>query len=164
MSSSIQYEESSRRDFVHLVRRCTKGELVIVCPLRGINHGGIRQASTKSRESRTCPRPFDMKLRETKACPRPLGTRIRAEWTSSVRCEVARKESISSSGWYEESSRQDHVPLVRSHIRRACSRPSSTRNQHDGTSSVRYKKSSTRDFVRPIRSCAKGQLVLFHPL
>ena len=164
LSSSIRYVESSRRDFVHLVRRRAKGELVLVCPIRGINHGGIRQSSTKSRERRACPRPFDTKLHETKACPRPLGTRIHAGWTSSVRYEVVRKESMSSSSWYKESSRQDHVPPVRSHTRRACPHPSGTRNQHGGTSSVRYKKSSTWDFIHPIRSRVKGQLVLFHPL
>ena len=166
----MQYEESSRRDFVHPVRRRAKGELVLVCPKRGINHCGIRQSITKSRERRACPRPFDTKLRETKACPRPfdtklretkacprpLGTRIHAGWTSFVRYEVVRKKSMSSSSWYEESSRQDHVPPARSHTRRACPRPSSTRNQHGGTSSVWYKKSSTRDFVHPMRSHAKG--------
>ena len=78
LSSFVRYEESSRWDFVHLVRRRAKGEHVLVCPIRGINQAGIRQFGTKSRERSACPRPFGTKSHETNARPRPSSTRNHA--------------------------------------------------------------------------------------
>ena len=73
-----------------------------------------------------------------------------------------------------ESSRRDYVPPIRNHAWRSCPRRSGTKNQHGGTSSVRYvvarlegtsssircEESSMWDFVRPVRSHTKGGLVL----
>ena len=108
-------------------------------------------------------RPSGSKSLERCACLRPSGTRNQASGTSSVRYEVAQKESMSLSVRYEESRRQDFVrpvqshtkgkfvlfhPVrgikqvelrpVRSHTRGASPRPSITRNQACGTSSARY--------------------------
>ena len=82
MSSSARYEESSGRDFIRLVRCHVKVGLVLVYPVRGIKQAGLRPFSTKSHEGRARPRPF--------------GTLNQAGGTSSVRYEVARKESMSS--------------------------------------------------------------------
>ena len=74
LSSSIQYEEQSRRDFVRPVRSHMKGELVLIHPLRGIKQAGLRPSYTKSRKRR--------------ACPRSSSTRIQLCGTSSVRYEA----------------------------------------------------------------------------
>ena len=151
LSSSVRYDETSRRDFVRLVRSCVIGDLVIVNPVRGIN------------EVELCP--SCMMSRERIACHRPSNTRNQAGGASSVQHEVTRKESLSSSICYEESSMRDFVRPIRSRVKgelvlvrsvrgikqaglrlsdtmsrekRACPRPSSTRNQARWTSSVRY--------------------------
>ena len=59
--------------------------------------------------------PSSTKSRETNACPRPSGTWNQAGGTSSIRYEVARKEGLSSSVRYVESSRWDYVCLVYKH-------------------------------------------------
>ena len=152
LPSSVWYEESSWLDFVRLVRSRAKGEHVLVRLVRGIKHVGHRPSSTKSHERR--------------ACPHLSGTRNQASGTTSIRYKVARKEGLYSSVQYEDSSKQDYVLPVRSrakaqHVlihlvraikqaglrpsgtksreRRACPRPSGTRNQARGTSSIRYK-------------------------
>ena len=122
-----------------------------------------------------------MKLLERRTCPHPSGTRNHVGWTSSVHYEVARKESLFFSVHYEESS-------SKSCERRAGPRPSGTSNQAGGTSSnqykvtrkesfttfiryeaarkenlsssIRYVESIKQDFVRPVRSRVKGELVL----
>ena len=108
----VWYEESSWLDFVCLIRRRTKGGLVLACPIRGIKLAGLRPTDTKSCKWRACPHPF--------------GTMKLAGGTSSIWYEVARKESLSSS--------------------------------------IRYKESSKRDFVYPVHSHANGQLVLVCPV
>ena len=111
-SSFIRYKESSWREFIRPVRSCTIGGLVIVCLVRGINLARLRLSGTKSRERR--------------ACPRLSCTMNQAGGTSSIWFKFARKEGL--------------------------------------TSSVQYKESSTRDFVRPVRSRANGELVLVCPV
>ena len=171
--SSEWYEESSRRN-TSVMYEVTRGELVHVCPVRGIKQVGLRRCVTKSRDRR--------------AHPRLSGTRNQASGTSFDRYVIVRKEGKSSSIRYEKSSKQDFVRLVQSHVkevlvlvhlvrgikqaavrpsgtksreRRACPRPSGNRNQAGGTSSimyevvrmeglpssVRYEKLSTLDFV-----------------
>ena len=152
MSSSVRYKESSRRDFVCLLRSRTIGWLVLVCLVRGIKQAGLHLSSTKSRDRM--------------ACFSPSGMRNQAGWTSFVWYKVVRKESLTSKVWYEESSTQDFVHSVQNHAkgdldldnpvrgikhagllhssstksrkRRACPRPFGMRNQVGGTSSVRY--------------------------
>ena len=87
-NSSIWYEESIMRDFVHSLRSCTKGGLVLICLVRAIKQAGLRPSCTKSQKMRACPRPF--------------GTRNQVGRTSSVRYEVKRKDSLSSSVRYLE--------------------------------------------------------------
>ena len=159
MSSSVQYEESIRREFVRPVRSRTKGELVFVRLVRRIKQVGLRPSGTKSRETKACPHSHDgikdarlhlasMKSREWSASPRQSGTKNQARGTLFVQDEVARKESLYSSD--------------------------GMRNQVSGTSSVRYKdarmenlsssvqdkESITQEFVRPMGSRTKGNLVL----
>ena len=50
MSSSVQYVESSRWDFVHPVQSHVKGELVLVSPVHGIKLEGLRPIGTMSQE------------------------------------------------------------------------------------------------------------------
>ena len=101
LSTSVRYVESTWRVFVRLIRSHAIGGHIIVCPMRGVKHAGLRPSGTKSRESR--------------ACPSPSGTRNQAGWTSSVRYEVVQKEGLSSYIWYKESSRLHFVYPVRSH-------------------------------------------------
>ena len=155
-SSSVRYEESSRQDFVHLVRRHAKGEHVPVCPVRGINQAGIRQSDTK--------------LRERRACLRQSETRNQVGKTSSIWYEVTQNESLSSSVEYQESCERDFVRLLRSRVKgqqvlvqlvrqinQATLPPSSTKSRRESLSmSVRYEESIRPDFVRPVRSHAIG--------
>ena len=123
LSSFVMYDESSRRDFIRLVRSRVKGGLDLARTVRGIRHVGLRSSSTKSLERRTYPDPSDMRNQSSR--------------NLSVRYEVARKVSLSSSKWYDESSRLDFVRLVRSRVKQMLVL-------------VRTKESSTRDFVRPV--------------
>ena len=75
LSSFVWYPKSSGLDIICAVRSCTKGELVIVHPARGINQAGLRPSGTKSHER--------------SACLRPSGTGNQARETSSIRFEVA---------------------------------------------------------------------------
>ena len=65
--SSVWYEESSRWDFIHLIRSCSKGKLVPVHPVQGIKLVGLHQSGTRSHERRACPRLFFLPIesRET---------------------------------------------------------------------------------------------------
>ena len=113
-----------------------EGELVLVCPVQVIKQVGLRLSISKSLERR--------------ACTRLSSTKIQASWTTS----------------FGTMSRE----------RRACPRLSVTRNHAGGTSSIwyevarkeglflsiQYEKSSRRDFVRLVRSCENGALVLVH--
>ena len=85
-SSFVWYEESSRRDFVRLVRSHTN---------EGLSS------------------PYGTLSCERKACPLSSGTRNQAGSTSSVRYEVVRKMCLSSSIQCRESSRQHFVHLIR---------------------------------------------------
>ena len=162
--TSIWYEESSRWDFVCLVRSPLKGGYVLIhqvwCSVNGKlvlfvwNEESSRQDIVRPDRSRMngslvliCPvrgikqaglRPSDTKSLERRVCPRPSGTMSRE--------------------------------------RKACRLPSGTRNQAGRTSyvrtevtqmeglslSVQYEESSRRDFIHPIRSCSKGGFVLAH--
>ena len=160
LSTSVRYEELIRWEFVCLVRSRTKGELVLVCPVRGIKLAGLRQSSTK--------------LRETRAWPCPYGYRNQVGGFSSVRYEVARNEDLSSSMWYVESSKRDFILSVRSHakgehvlvrlvrgIKQAGLHPSGTKFHKESFSTFfHYGESSMRDFVRPVRGRATGEHVL----
>ena len=86
-SMSVRYEQSSMQDFVHLVRILMKLKLVLIRPVPGITWEGLR--------------PFGTKSRKMRACPCHSGTRNQASGTSYVWFKVARKESMSSSYWYE---------------------------------------------------------------
>ena len=117
--------------------------------------------------------------------------RNQAGRTSPDWYDVGRKVCLSSFIGYEESSRLDFVRSVRSHAkggldlvhpvrgimhmrlrssstksfkRRACPRPSVTWNQIGSTSSILYEKTTKRDYVRPLRSCVKGEPVLIRLL
>ena len=111
-SSSVRNEESSRRNFVCLVRSRTNGDLVLVLLVRGIKHAGIRTSGTKSHnwraypipsgtknqaagtssvmslERRVCPRPSSTMSRERNACPLPSSMRNQRGRTSYVWTEV----------------------------------------------------------------------------
>ena len=87
----VQYEESSRLDFVSLVRRHAKGELVLVLSVRGIKLAGLRLSDTKWCERKACLLPSgvrnqlrlpSMKSHNRRACPRLSGTRKHEGWTS----------------------------------------------------------------------------------
>ena len=82
LSTFLQYEESSRRDFIRLVRCHVIGGHVLVGPVRRIKHARLHPSGTKSRER--------------KACSRPSGMWNHAGWTSSIRYEIMRKEGLSS--------------------------------------------------------------------
>ena len=134
--------------------------LVLIRPVRGIKQAGLRPSSTKSRE--------------TKACPRPSSTRNQAGGTSPNRYEVVQSEGLYSSVRYEELSKQDFICLVQScgkgwlvrfhqarGIKQAGLRSSSMKSRMDSVStSVRYDESSMQDFIRPERSRVNGGLVL----
>ena len=75
------------QDFVRPVRILTKLKLVLVRPVPRITWEGLR--------------PFGTKSRKTRACPCHSGTQNQASGTSYVRFKVVRRESMSSSGWYE---------------------------------------------------------------
>ena len=62
--------------------------LLLVCPVRGIKHVGLRSSQTKSRKRR--------------ACTCPSGTRNQVGGTTSIRYKVARKEGLYSSVRYED--------------------------------------------------------------
>ena len=113
LSSSVRYEESSMWNFVHLVQSRVIEELVLVCLIRGIKHAGLRPSCTKSRKERlstsfryevSSRRDYihPVRSRTRRACPRLFSMRYQASGISFVRCEVARKESLSSSVRYEE--------------------------------------------------------------
>ena len=128
--------------------------LVLIRPVPEIKCEGVRPSSTKSRE--------------TRACPRPSRTKNQASGTLSVWYEVVQKDGLSSSVWNEESSRQNFIHPLRSHvngeyvllrlvrgIKQAGLHPSSTKLHKECFSmSVRYEESSMRDFVRPEQSRA----------
>ena len=79
--SFVRYEESSRWDYICLLQSRSNGGLVLVHLVRGFKQAGLR--------------PSGMKSCESIACPHPSGARNQAGGTSSVRYEVARKESLS---------------------------------------------------------------------
>ena len=96
----------------------------------------IHPYGTKLVERRVCPRPSGTMSRESKACPLSSGMMSR-EWKacplpSGKRNQVGRTSSVQ----YEVT-------------RKKCL-----------SSSIRYKESSRWHFVHPIRSRAKGGLVL----
>ena len=103
-----------------------KGGLVLIHLVQGIKQAGLRLFGTKSRERRARPhssgkrnkhvalQPSIMKSPEWGACPCPSGMWKQVGRTSSVRYEVAQKESLSTSVRYDESCWQDFVCLVRS--------------------------------------------------
>ena len=94
-SSFVRYEESSRQNFVCLLRSRAIGMLVLVRLVRGIKSAGLRPYGTKSHEGR--------------ACPCLTSRRNQSGGTSSIRYEVVQKESLSSFVRYEESRRWDFV-------------------------------------------------------
>ena len=147
--------------------------LVLIHPTRGNKQAGLRLSSTKSRERR--------------ACPHLSGIRNHAGGTSSICNEVTRKETMSPSVRYEESSRQDFVRLVcsraigghilvrlvrgnmhaglhtfgtKSRERRACPRLSGMRNQAGGISFVQYEVARNGSSSLPVweRDQAGGPL------
>ena len=159
MSSSIRFDESIRWEFVRPVRSHTNGELVLIRRVRRIKQARLRPSDTKSFKMNACPRPHEgikharlhpasMKSHERSASPRLSGMRNQVRGTSFIQDEVMRRS--------------------------ACTRPSDTRNQVGGTSSiqyddarkenlsssVRYEESIRQEFVCPVRSCVKGELVL----
>ena len=83
LSTFVQYEESSKRNFFRPVQSSEKGELVLVCSEEGIKQAGLRLPGTKSRKRKPCPRPF--------------GMWNKAGRTSYVCNEVVRMEGLSSS-------------------------------------------------------------------
>ena len=103
LSLSIQYEKSSRWNFTRSIRSRRKGGLVLIRQVRRIMQAGLR--------------PFGTTSREWRACPTLSGTRNQAGRTTSIWYEVERKEDLSSSVQYEESSRLHFVCLVRSHTK-----------------------------------------------
>ena len=105
---------------------------MLVRPVRGINLARLR--------------PSGMKSLERRACPLSSGMRNHASGTSSIQYELARKESLSFSVHYEESS-------TKSCERRASLRPSDTRIHAGGTLSIQYKVVRTEELhlVRPVR-------------
>ena len=74
LSTFVRYEESSRQDFIHPVHRLVIGGLVLIGPVRGIMHAGLRS--------------FGLISHEKGACPHQYGTRNHAGCTLSVRYEV----------------------------------------------------------------------------
>ena len=128
VTSSIWYEESNRQNFIRLVQSRAKGGLVLVHLVPGIMLEELRPSGLKSHEMRACPRPSTTRDQASETltvryevtsetCPRPFVTSNQADGTSSVNFNVVRKVSISSSVWFEESSRQDFVPLVQCHMK-----------------------------------------------
>ena len=147
-----------------------KGGLVLIRLVRGIKQTALQSSSTKSHERR--------------ACPRPSGTWKQVGVTSSIRYEVMRKESLSTSVWYDESCRQDFVHQVqssvkevlvlvrpvrgiqqaglrlsgtKSHERTASPHPSGMKSRKGRISTfVRFEELSRRDFAFLVRSRAIG--------
>ena len=125
LSSSIQYEESSKRDFVRPIRSCAKGWLVLVRLERGIKQAGLRPSVTKS-----CDR---------NACPRPAGTRNQASGTTSIQYEVVQGELLHVCPLRGIKLAVLRTSSTKSREWWACPRLSDTRIQLGGNSSVRYK-------------------------
>ena len=129
LALSVRYDESCKLDIVYLVRSRAKGGLVLAHPVSGIMLERLRPSGLKSHERRACPRcPSTMRNQASETltvrykvtsetCPRPFVTSNQAGGTSSVNYNVVRKVSISSSIWFEETSRRDFVPLVRCHAK-----------------------------------------------
>ena len=88
LSTSVQYEETIWREFVHRVHTHTKTELVLVHSVQGIKQAGLDTFGTKSHETRACPLPYGMK---------------------------SHKESLPMSVRYEKSSRLDFIRPIHSH-------------------------------------------------
>ena len=148
MSSSVRYEDSSSCDFVHPVRSCSKGKLVLVRPVRGMMQERLLPSITKSRNWR--------------AGPHPSGTRNQASRTSSVQTKSQEGELV----LIRPVRGIKMVGLcptgMKLRERKACPCPFGTRNDAGGTSSVRYdvvqlkswsssvrfEESSMQDFVR----------------
>ena len=80
LSSSVRYEESSRRDFICPVQSGAKRKLVIVRRVPGIMREGHCPSVTKS-PKRT-------------ASPRPVGTTNHASETTSLQYEVTQGELV----------------------------------------------------------------------
>ena len=163
LSLSIWYEDSSKQDFVRLIRSRVKRKLVLVRLVQGFKWERLR--------------PFGTMKREKRACPRPSSTRIQASGTSSIRYKVTRMEGLSLFIQYEGIKHTGlHLSSMKSRKRSAYPRPSSTRNQVGGTSSVRYEdvrkenlsssvryeETSRRDFICLAPSRLKGEIVLVH--
>ena len=60
LSLSIRYRQSRRQHFIHPVRSCAKGGLVLVHPVSGIKQAGLRPSGTMSRKRRAFPPPSSM--------------------------------------------------------------------------------------------------------
>ena len=131
MYSFVQYEDSTKHDYVLPVRSHAKGEKVLVRSVREIKEVGLRPSGTKSHERR--------------ACPRSSGARNQVGGTSSIRYEVAKIGCLSSSILYEESSWQAIICSVRSRengvlvlvhpvhgIKQVGQRPSGTKSRQRG--------------------------------
>ena len=161
LSSSIRYEDSSRQDFVRLVRSHVERKLVLVRPVQGFKWERLRLFGTKKRKKRACPRPF--------------GTRNQSSGTSSIWYEVAQMEGLPLFVLYEGIKHAGlRLSRMKSRERSAYPRPSGTRNQVGRTSSIRYKdvrkenlsssvryeETSRRDFVSPVPSHVEGEIVL----
>ena len=120
---------------------------------------------------------FLTKSRKRKACPRSAGTRNLAGGTTSVRYDVAQGELLHVHPLRGIKHARLRTSETKSHEQWVCPCPFDTRTQLGRNSSVRYKvmrkenlfsfirykESSWRNFVHPVRSHVKRKLVLAHP-
>ena len=113
--------------------------LDFVRPVRSHTKGGLVLVCPVREIKLAGLRPFGTKSCERRTCPHTSGTRNRASYTSSIQYEVTRKESLSSSLRYDVTRKESF------------------------SSSVRCKESRGWEFVCPIRSSVKGELVLVRP-
>ena len=104
--------------------------------------------------------PSCTRSRERRASPRPSGMRNQASGTSSVQYEVARKERLSASIWYEVSSGRDFVSLVRSRAKRGIVLVLPVRRiKLDFVHLVRSREKEGLVCIRLVRTRSKGGLV-----
>ena len=61
LSTLVRYAESSKRDFIHPVHSPAIGGLVLVGPVRGIMHAGLRPFGLTSHEKGDCPHQYRMR-------------------------------------------------------------------------------------------------------
>ena len=133
MSSCVRYEETSKRDFVRLYKVARRAKLVLVRPIRGNKQAGLGLPGLSRKKGQTCHRLS--------------GTRKQA---SGLRLPG---QSLKKGQTYP------HPFGTRKQASRTTSAQTKSQEGVNLSSSVWYKETSKRDFVRPYKVARRGKLV-----